>query len=67
MNLEYALGCKKQQDKLTEDIIKDNQSPIPVVTLDNPQACQKYFRIIDYWNDQINKGMGWTHESNPTD
>lgn len=67
MNFEYALLCKKQQDKLTEDIIKDNQSPIPVVTVDNLQACRKYFRIIDFWNDQISKGMGWTHESNPTD
>lgn len=59
MNLEYALLCKKQQDKLTEDIIKDGQSLIPVVTVDNPQACRKYFRIIDYWNEQICKGMGW--------
>lgn len=61
MNLEYALLCKEQQDKLTEDLIKDWHSPIPVVTVDNPQTCRKYFRIIDYWNSQISKGMGWKY------
>lgn len=67
MNLEYAIGCKKLQQDLKEDIIKDNQSLVPVVTVDNEHACRKYFRIVDFWNDQISKGMGWEHEGNPTD
>lgn len=66
-NLEYAIRCKEMQQDLTQEMIKDSHSLVPTVTVDNYEACRKYFRIIDFWNQQICKGMGWTHESNPTD
>ena len=61
MNLDYAIGSKKMLDEMTKDVIKDNQSLAPVVTVDNYEACRKYFRIIDFWNEQICKGMGWKY------
>lgn len=61
MNLDYAIGCKKMQQDMTEDVMKDNQKKQPTVTVDNYNACRKYFRIIDFWNQQICKGMGWKY------
>lgn len=64
MNLEYAIGCKKLQHDLTQEMIKDSHSAAPTVTVDNYEACRSYFRILDFWNEQIEKGMGWNkHES----
>ena len=59
MNLEYAIGCKKLQHDLTQEMIKDSHSTAPMVTVDNYEACRRYFRILDFWNEQIEKGMGW--------
>ena len=59
MNYEYALGAKKMQEDLEQDARKDANKADSVITLDNYQACQRYFHIMDFWNKQIRKGMGW--------
>lgn len=66
-NLEYAIRCKEMQQDLTQEMIKDSHSLVPTVTIDNYESCRKYFQIVDFWNEQICKEMGWTHESNSTD
>lgn len=64
MNLDYAIGSKRLQRKITKSLIEDSHSTVPAVTVDDYEACRKYFRIIDFWNEQICKGMGWNkHES----
>lgn len=60
-NYEYALGSKKMQEDLTNQLIADSESTLPLVTVDKPEECRKYFRIIDFWNEQICKGMGWNN------
>lgn len=62
MNVEYAIGCKQMQQDMTEEVIKDNQKEHPTVTVDDYDSCHKYFRIIDYWNEQIRNGMGWNKD-----
>ncbi|WP_251547906.1 hypothetical protein [Limosilactobacillus caecicola] len=59
MNYEHALGSRKMQTKLTRTLIDDASQTHPLVTVDNYEACRRYFRIIDFWNLQIRKGMGW--------
>ena len=61
MNLEYAIGCKNLQQDLTKEMIRDSHSSVPIVTVDNCDACRRYFQIIDFWNQQICKGMGWKY------
>lgn len=53
MNLDYAIGCKKLQ--------RESQKLWGQITIDNVEDCQHYFRVIDFWNKQICKGMGWKY------
>lgn len=59
MNFDYAIGSKRLQRKITESLIENGRSKAPTVTVGDYEACRKYFRIIDFWNEQICKGMGW--------
>lgn len=51
MNLDYAIGSKKMLDGML---------PLSAdIELSDEKNCRRYFRIIEFWNEQIRKGMGW--------
>lgn len=62
-DVETATGCRNMIHAARQDMIDDSKKPDPMITLENVNGCRRHFRIIDFWNDQLCKAMGWSYDA----
>lgn len=58
-NMDMAITCHDMIHDARNDMVKDAQEMSPMVTVDNVIACRHHFKIVDFWNEQMCKAMGW--------
>lgn len=58
-DVETAIACHDMIHDARLDMIKDAKRLDPMVTIDNVIACRRHFEIVDFWNYQLRRAMGW--------